>query len=524
VTGRRTGFRPKGRGLLPPYPRTGQWVCNLTPQDFCPFAVPAPQFHFVDKAPFAEGESSTWTLAQLKDRLLSIGALYLDYSHEMQAGTWYEQRRAFGTREANLSDFLQTFQAITDSDRFRSLVLARYESDLTFALVNRLIADLVRESGGVITIVGAEKLTLGQVAERLERMNEPRATDAKPAKQAEYKEDVMRDHYPWPEAAEFCQLALRTLPELTFLHSNAGLPTGGEICVPAIVRLATLLPAGIELWLHPQLPFHEPAFRLITQVARQAVKLAGIVAPSATEWVLAYAKDIVSQFGGKNPKDWDDRNRQGIIRHWADTFSRRFVHTGPEEKVTGRFYMVKVGSGHGRPVYQRVIPATLADLRAVEAEVRYELSRLLITDDQDTERRTQVPDERHASSSSPKGNLPPIPLTSWTEIMDTLNEPHGKVVWRNDDSTRDKIRKLNQKFDGPIRFAKGRGRQPEVEKGALVEWFHGLGEHLDARMDETERELDSAQQTTKERYSYGQTARVVPGIGGHEKKSRRKPG
>jgi hypothetical protein len=61
----------------------------LTLQEFCPFAVPAPQFHFVGKPLFAEGESSTWDLATLKDRLLSIATLYLECSQGMQAGPWY---------------------------------------------------------------------------------------------------------------------------------------------------------------------------------------------------------------------------------------------------------------------------------------------------------------------------------------------------------------------------------------------------------------------------------------------------
>jgi hypothetical protein len=141
----------------------------LTPQEFCPFAVPAPQFHFVDKPLFAEGESKVWNIAKLKDRLLVIANLYLTCSHGMGSGAWYEQRTAYATREANLSDFIQAFQAVSDSDRLLSILLARYGSDLCFNLLNRLIAELVNQSGGIITIADAEKMTLGEVVERLEK-------------------------------------------------------------------------------------------------------------------------------------------------------------------------------------------------------------------------------------------------------------------------------------------------------------------------------------------------------------------
>jgi hypothetical protein len=131
---------------------------------------------FIGKPLFAEGESNVWDIAKLKDRLLVI-ANYLTCSHGMQVGPWYEQRYAYGTREANLSDFIQTYQAVSDSDRFRSIVLARYGSDLCFNVLNRLVADLVKESDGTLTIVGAEKMTLGDAVERLEKPRRASTSD-----------------------------------------------------------------------------------------------------------------------------------------------------------------------------------------------------------------------------------------------------------------------------------------------------------------------------------------------------------
>lgn len=144
-------------------------VCIVTPQDFCPFSVPTPQLQFVGKPLFAEGESRTWDLAKLKKRLLDIATWYIECNYGMQSGPSYERRQAFGAREANLSDFIQTFQAVDDSDRFRTAMLTRYGSDLSFNLLQRMTVDLVRESNDTLTIASAEKLTLGEAVERLEK-------------------------------------------------------------------------------------------------------------------------------------------------------------------------------------------------------------------------------------------------------------------------------------------------------------------------------------------------------------------
>jgi hypothetical protein len=96
-----------------------------------------------------------------------IASWYRACSLQMETGPWYEQRRAYATREANLSDFIQTFQAVDDSDRFRSTLLTRYGTDLCVSVLNRLIADLVKEADGATTIGSAEKMTLGEVVARL---------------------------------------------------------------------------------------------------------------------------------------------------------------------------------------------------------------------------------------------------------------------------------------------------------------------------------------------------------------------
>ena len=70
------------------------------------------------------------------------------------------------------------FGAVSDSDRFRSALLARYRVRPVLQHLNRLmIADLVRESNGNITISGAEKMKLGQVVEKLDKPRQTNTSD-----------------------------------------------------------------------------------------------------------------------------------------------------------------------------------------------------------------------------------------------------------------------------------------------------------------------------------------------------------
>ena len=127
-----------------------------------------------------------------------------------------------------------------------------------------------------------------------------------------------------------------------------------------------------------------------------------------------------------------------------------------------------------------------------------------------------------------EGEKPPagpfIPLTSWSEILAALNEPHGNPVWKNTEQTRDKIRKLNEQHNGPIRLPQGSGTQPSVAKAALMEWWNGLSEHFDSRNDEGKAETESARLTVADSHNYGAAGKVVPGIGGSEKRTRANQG
>jgi hypothetical protein len=117
---------------------------------------------------------------------------------------------------------------------------------------------------------------------------------------------------------------------------------------------------------------------------------------------------------------------------------------------------------------------------------------------------------------------PFVPLTSWNDIFGALNEPHGYAHWKNDAPTRDKIRKLNTEHNGPIVFPKGKGKQPSVDKGALLTWWKSLSEHYDARTEREKAEAESARLTVADSHNYGASGQVVPGIGGSVKRTRAK--
>jgi hypothetical protein len=113
-----------------------------------------------------------------------------------------------------------------------------------------------------------------------------------------------------------------------------------------------------------------------------------------------------------------------------------------------------------------------------------------------------------------------VPLTSWQDILAALNEGLDKRHWKNDERTRNQIRKLNEEYRGPIRLPAGRGKQPSVHKAALLKWWTELRERFDARNDEAKAEADSARLTVAESHNYGRAGTVIPAIGGSEKKRK----
>jgi len=106
-------------------------------------------------------------------------------------------------------------------------------------------------------------------------------------------------------------------------------------------------------------------------------------------------------------------------------------------------------------------------------------------------------------------------LFGWGEILEVVGRP-------NERADRDRILRLNQKYDGPIIPPVTQGGQPTVKKQALIHWWN----QLSARMSESQAEDRSV---TIERdcnvgsasqHSYGRDATVIPEIGGSVRKRK----
>ena len=118
------------------------------------------------------------------------------------------------------------------------------------------------------------------------------------------------------------------------------------------------------------------------------------------------------------------------------------------------------------------------------------------------------------SVEAPKADeRPAVYLLSWRDILDAL-------AMKNNDENRRRVRDLNDRYEGPI-IPPEQGGQPKVNKAKLLQWWEDLERQFAAK---TQKDIDK-QATGDEQYSYGKDGKVVPDIGGHVKKGRRrKPG
>jgi len=99
-------------------------------------------------------------------------------------------------------------------------------------------------------------------------------------------------------------------------------------------------------------------------------------------------------------------------------------------------------------------------------------------------------------------------LTSWREILIALGMKHNS-------EDRQKVSRLNKTIDGPINIP-GKGKQPFVERGALLEWWN----RLEAQVATQNRQRNTAA-TVASHHPYSRDGEVLPDIGGGEKKRRR---
>jgi len=111
----------------------------------------------------------------------------------------------------------------------------------------------------------------------------------------------------------------------------------------------------------------------------------------------------------------------------------------------------------------------------------------------------------------PKGEADPPKtyLHNWREILVTLE-------MKNNSETRDKVRRLNDLYDGPIIPALKQGGQPMAERGKLLDWWNRLETMIEDQRNQAKGSLAEA----KEQYDYGRTGTVAPGISGEIRQRR----
>lgn len=144
--------------------------------------------------------------------------------------------------------------------------------------------------------------------------------------------------------------------------------------------------------------------------------------------------------------------------------------------------------------------------------------------DADRGRRSEPPAHPGDAPAPPAGAAPApfVPLLSWGDILEALNDGHPEPFWKNNARMREQIRALNEQHGGPITFPRGRGKQPRVDRAALLAWWEGLRSHFTGRAEEAEREDESARLTASDGYDHGREGHVLPGMSGHVKKCRKR--
>jgi hypothetical protein len=107
--------------------------------------------------------------------------------------------------------------------------------------------------------------------------------------------------------------------------------------------------------------------------------------------------------------------------------------------------------------------------------------------------------EQQASASSNVG--PPRKLLEgWRDITKSLGQNY---------SDRDRIKSLNQRFEGPIRD-RGKGTRPMVDYGNLIDWWNELA----IQQEELANKRVGRELSAKVQYPYGRQGTAAPEIGG----------
>jgi hypothetical protein len=100
-------------------------------------------------------------------------------------------------------------------------------------------------------------------------------------------------------------------------------------------------------------------------------------------------------------------------------------------------------------------------------------------------------------------------LASWREILIALG-------MRNNTEDKQKVERLNESYDGPIKKP-GQGKQPFADKVKLLEWWNGLEKLVESQADRAR----DARLNVQDTHAYGRNGEVVPEISGQVKKRRK---
>jgi hypothetical protein len=113
-------------------------------------------------------------------------------------------------------------------------------------------------------------------------------------------------------------------------------------------------------------------------------------------------------------------------------------------------------------------------------------------------------------AQSPAADTPKKLLFGWAEILNTLK-------LSNDDTNRDRVSRLNDLHAGPI-IKRGHGQPPMVDADKLVPWWNSL----ETRHAESVQHATDTEATVAASYRHGTDGEVVPDIGGHVQKRRKR--
>lgn len=507
-----------------------------------PFTIPEPTFKFAEGPPSEPPPPRAMTVEGLIHNLTIFADFYERASADIERADVFEKPGAVGNRDAHADYMQRSFRATPGIDRVRAYVLARYGEDLTIGTARRVLGDLIRVHK--LSVEAAASLPLEAAMDRLDANDgrgrsegevQPAVPTTSPATRAVPTEPETKG-----EMMGGLSETLRTPADLlqAFGKAAARFSTTG-LRVAAFRNAAradglTTIPGSLspknengqptQLNIGGTAKFTAPGRVTFYGVGGARLTSAGtevnvgfvIYGRSPEDDAVAMFRELGSEAGvisHLHGFGLEIQNYDNPLSLWA-----LLVYT----TLRGSAWLSEMNMVSEILAHQfHPFTASVEVLKRLTAQTKPGRGEV-------GSAGNQAGPAVATGAREGEGGKPPappfVPLTSWSEILAVLNEPHGKAHWKNNEQTRDKVRKLNNQHNGPIKFPPGKGKQPSVDKAALVAWWNGLRDHFDARNDEESAETESTRLTVTDSHNYGVTGTVLPGIGGSEKRTRAKRG